>query len=106
MNKITIYIKKLEEDCYQELYHYKKAATTSLGIFGGLLLSNAALWVMGVRMPQTEEEILQIAGVTEASYNMCGGKGLLEITQRYRKRKEGKVLELAFNNYQFLSSFI
>lgn len=43
-----------------------------------------------MQMPQTEKEMLQITGVTEANYKRAGGKCLLEVTQRYSREKEGK----------------
>lgn len=86
----TTRFRQLEKNCYQELYNFIKTKANDLGCSTWSLMSVTSISMMSTKMPQTEEEMLQIVGVTDANYKKCGGKALLEITERYRREKEGK----------------
>lgn len=83
--------KKLEDDCYQELCDHVEELAASLGSTTESLMSNMPLRTMSEQMPQTEEDMLQIiVDMAKANYKKYGGKGLLEITKRYSREKEGE----------------
>lgn len=82
--------KKLEQDCYQELFEFVQTMAISMGCSTGSMMANISLMPMSRTMPQTEKEMLQIVGMTEANFKKCGGKSLLEITQRYANLREGE----------------
>lgn len=82
-------IRKLQDDCYQELFDHVQAITTKLGKPSGSILSSIILRAMSINMPYTEDEILQFMNVKKSNYEKCGGSALFKIIEKYREKKEG-----------------
>uniref|UniRef100_A0A8D8WUX2 RecQ-like DNA helicase BLM n=2 Tax=Cacopsylla melanoneura TaxID=428564 RepID=A0A8D8WUX2_9HEMI len=79
-------IKKIHDDCYVELMDTVRSLANSVGISASAVMNIQAVRLISQNLPETEEDMLKIEGVTKANFDKYG-KELLHISQQYAGQK-------------------
>ncbi|XP_050543933.1 recQ-like DNA helicase Blm [Daktulosphaira vitifoliae] len=79
-------IKEIEERCYENLMDVCRGIAASLNINTNSVMNIEAILEMSRILPETEEQMLKIVGVTKANFEKYG-RQLLEITQEAAANK-------------------
>ncbi|XP_050434799.1 recQ-like DNA helicase Blm isoform X2 [Adelges cooleyi] len=82
-------IKEIEDRCYENLMDVCRGIAASLNVNTNAIMNVQAIKEMSRILPETEEEMLKIVGVTKANFEKYG-RQLLEITQEAAANKFGK----------------
>ncbi|XP_025411035.1 Bloom syndrome protein homolog isoform X1 [Sipha flava] len=73
-------LKEIQERCYENLMEVCRGIAASLNITTNAVMTIQAIQEMSQSLPETEEEMLKIVGVTKANYEKYG-RQLLKVTQ-------------------------
>ncbi|KAI5704649.1 hypothetical protein M8J75_007572 [Diaphorina citri] len=84
--KMSAEIKKIHDDCYTELMDTVRSLANSMGIGASAVLNIQAVRLISQNLPECEEDMLKIEGVTKANFDKYG-KELLHISQQYAGQK-------------------
>ncbi|KAL1458129.1 hypothetical protein WDU94_008300 [Cyamophila willieti] len=84
--KLSPEIKKIHDDCYVELMDTVRSLANSVGISASAVMNIQAVRLISQNLPETEEDMLKIEGVTKANFDKYG-KELLHISQQYAGQK-------------------
>ncbi|XP_075220748.1 Bloom syndrome helicase [Lycorma delicatula] len=86
LNVVSAKIKEIQENCYTALMDVVQSIAESLNINPASIFPVQAVRSMSRELPESEENMLSIVGVTSANFKKYG-KQLLEITQQYAAEK-------------------
>ncbi|KAL5239921.1 hypothetical protein ACI65C_007331 [Semiaphis heraclei] len=79
-------LKEIQEKCYEQLMDVCRGIAASLNVNTNAVMTIQAIQEMSHSLPETEEEMLKIVGVTKANFDKYG-RQLLEITQEAAANK-------------------
>ncbi|KAL0125423.1 hypothetical protein PUN28_004506 [Cardiocondyla obscurior] len=84
--KVDGIVKELQDRCYAELMNIIREIATTLDVSASSIMNMVAVRAMSQRLPESEEEMLQIPHVTKANFVKYGTL-LLTVTQKYAAEK-------------------
>ncbi|XKL68718.1 hypothetical protein PGB90_006487 [Kerria lacca] len=79
-------VDNLQEECYEKLMDLRTHLASEFSLQAGAVMTGQAIQTMSEILPTTEEEMLNIDGVTKANFDKFG-RLLLEITKEYAAKK-------------------
>ncbi|XP_060844582.1 recQ-like DNA helicase Blm [Rhopalosiphum padi] len=85
-NTINPILEEIKEKCYTNLIEICRGLAESLGISTNAVMTVQAIRSMSQLMPETEDDMLKIDGVTKSNFEKFG-QPLLEITQQAAAEK-------------------
>ncbi|XP_026809821.1 Bloom syndrome protein homolog [Rhopalosiphum maidis] len=83
---VNTVLKEIQEKCYENLMDVCRGLAASLNVNTNAVMTIQAIQEMSHSLPETEEEMLKIVGVTKANFEKYG-RQLLEITQEAAANK-------------------
>ncbi|XP_022183329.1 Bloom syndrome protein homolog [Myzus persicae] len=83
---VNTVLKEIQEKCYEHLMDVCRGIAASLNVNTNAIMTIQAIQEMSNSLPETEEEMLKIVGVTKANFEKYG-RQLLEITQEAAANK-------------------
>uniref|UniRef100_A0A2H8U0B0 Bloom syndrome n=2 Tax=Melanaphis sacchari TaxID=742174 RepID=A0A2H8U0B0_9HEMI len=85
-NTINPILEEIKEKCYTNLMEICRGLAESLGISTNAVMTVQAIRSMSQLMPETEDDMLKIDGITKSNFEKFG-QPLLEITQQAAAEK-------------------
>lgn len=84
-------IKELEDRCHSDLLDTCRTIASENKVTQASIINLQAIKVMSEKMPENQQEMLQIPHVTKANYEKYGAR-FLTITQNYAAEKLSEIL--------------